>query len=245
MKVAGILFDKDGTLMDFDSFWVSVSVVAVKEALKRLRQEESLADEILEAFGVHNGVTDPDGVLCKGTYGEMAEIFCGILEEKGSYVSLVEAEENLTEAYRSSAACGRVEGSCEHLRELLMGFKRQKIRIALVTTDRRSTTLFCLEKLGIEDLFDKIYTDDGAFPPKPSPDSALDFCRTFQLEKDGVWMVGDTLTDVNFARNAGIGMVGVAGKELSRRILQKEIESVLPDVSFLPQWFEALPNAEK
>ena len=128
MKVTGILFDKDGTLMNFDSFWVSVSVVAVKEVLKQFRQEESLADEILEAFGVHNGVTDPDGVLCKGTYGEMAEIFCGILEEKGSLVSLTEAEEKLEEVYLTIVNRKyNVSKTEEYIKELTEAHKRKGV----------------------------------------------------------------------------------------------------------------------
>ena len=46
-------------------------------------ESESLLSEILEAFGVHNGVTDIDGVLCKGTYEEMGEIVYNVLYKNG------------------------------------------------------------------------------------------------------------------------------------------------------------------
>ena len=83
MRVGGIIFDKDGTLMSFDAFWVSLSVKALEDVLGRLGMEPGLVDEILEAFGVHDGVTDINGVLCKGTYAEMGEIVYEILSAHG------------------------------------------------------------------------------------------------------------------------------------------------------------------
>ena len=71
MKKEIIVFDKDGTLIDFDAFWVNVSISAVKEVLKLIGKEEIDIKKILNSFGVENGVTDMDGILCKGTYEEL------------------------------------------------------------------------------------------------------------------------------------------------------------------------------
>lgn len=35
MKKDIIVFDKDGTLMDFDSFWIALSVSAITDVLKK------------------------------------------------------------------------------------------------------------------------------------------------------------------------------------------------------------------
>ena len=78
-----IIFDKGGTLLDFDAFWVPVSEKAILDVLAYFGEGESLLFEILEAFGVHNGVTDIDGVLCKGTYEEMGEIVYNVLYKNG------------------------------------------------------------------------------------------------------------------------------------------------------------------
>ncbi len=34
--IKAIIFDKDGTLIDFDSFWVTISEYAIKEMLEAL-----------------------------------------------------------------------------------------------------------------------------------------------------------------------------------------------------------------
>ena len=46
-------------------------------------------------------------------------------------------------------------------------------------------------------------------------------------------MVGDTMTDINFAKNAGIRVVGVAKSEQNKRILAPYAEAVISDVSNL------------
>ena len=233
MKAEGIIFDKDGTLIDFDAFWVPVSAAAVKAVLQQLRQEEALLGEMLEAFGVQVGQTDIDSVLCKGTYAQMAQIVHGILQRQGCDLSPEELEKCIREAYDCNAHAGQVQAACPNLREVLMTLRGQGRKLAVITTDTRPVTLFCLEKLGIVDLFDKIYTDDGEIPTKPHPDSAFDLCRTFGLNRENVIMVGDTMTDVLFARNAGLGMVGVAKTEKNKALLRRETETVLHDISEL------------
>ena len=46
-------------------------------------------------------------------------------------------------------------------------------------------------------------------------------------------MVGDTMTDVRFARNAGISVIGVGEKPDGRERLMPYVDAVLPDISHL------------
>ncbi len=80
MKADAVIFDKDGTLIDFDSIWVPVSVKALEDILGELHREDIPVGEFLTAFGVHDGVTDINGVLCKGTYAQMGQIVHEILK---------------------------------------------------------------------------------------------------------------------------------------------------------------------
>ena len=236
-KTEAVIFDKDGTLVDFDAFWVSLSEVATRDVLQRLGQREELLWDVLEAFGVHCGETDINSVLCKGTYTEMAEIFSAILEKNGYRISSDALEILLREAYNTHAPEGEVKATGETLRQVLLTLKKSK-KLAVITTDNEQITLLCLNKLGIADLFDKIYIDDGEMAAKPDPASALDFCRSFGIKKENVVVVGDTLTDVLFARNAGIRMVGVAKSHKNRQILSEATETVIRDVSELLELLE-------
>lgn len=51
MDIQAIIFDKDGTLLDFDAFWIAVSVYAIKDMLKQLGRENIPVDEFLDVLG--------------------------------------------------------------------------------------------------------------------------------------------------------------------------------------------------
>lgn len=233
-----IIFDKDGTLIDFDAFWVSLSRVALKAILQQLHQEESLVEEILVAFGVRDGVTDINGVLCKGTYKQMSQIVRDILLCHGCAVSDDAIERMVLDAYSAFAHVGDVQPTCPDLRTVLETLKARGKKIALVTTDNWEITRLCLEKLGILALFDKVYTDDGILPVKPQPDNAFDFCACTGLSQDRVVMVGDTMTDVRFARNAGIHVIGVARCQEACAVLAGQADAVISQLSQLPEILE-------
>ena len=46
-------------------------------------------------------------------------------------------------------------------------------------------------------------------------------------------MVGDTINDVNFAKNGSVKMIGVAKGEKNRERFLKQTEIVLPDISYI------------
>ena len=234
MKADAIIFDKDGTLLDFDAFWVSLSNVAIESVLREFDMDESLKYDILEAFGVHDGVTDINGVLCKGTYGEMGEIVCAILQTHGLTASCEDVVKAVEEAYSRHAREGVVRPTCPDLAYTLAELKGQGIRLAVVTTDNESITRHCLEGLGILSYFDVIFTDDGHTPTKPHPYCAEELCRRYALDKTRVVMVGDTMTDVRFAKNAGITSVALAPSPEKQAVLSPCADILISAISELP-----------
>ena len=238
MKADAIIFDKDGTLIDFDAFWVAVSVQAVEDVLKKLGREDISVNEIITAFGVNNGITDINAVLCKGTYEQLGKILYEVLTKYGCDISPDEAIKDLVDAYNESSNAGEIIPTCSNLKEVLVNLKKQNKKLAVITTYNEDITYKCLKKLGIETLFDKIYTDDGKNPSKPDPYCALDFCRLTGVKKERTLMVGDTLTDVAFAENAGIKIVGVAKTQQNREQLAPFADAVISDVSHLLEILE-------
>lgn len=235
MNTKGIIFDKDGTLLDFDAFWVKVSVVAMREFLNEMGAAPVDVSEILTAFGVRDGRTDTNGVLCKGTYEQMGQIVYDILMKHGISVSQDVVTCRVEAAYQQNAEAGEVRPTCPDLVEVLTGLKSKGLKLAIVTTDQPHITNQCLEKLGIGRLFDRIYTDDGQTPTKPHPHCAWDFCREFGLNREQVVMVGDTLTDMSFAKNAGIMGVGLAADDRAKAELLPYADTVISALSHLPE----------
>ena len=233
MKADAIIFDKDGTLLDFDAFWVTVSIKAIEAVLTQLGRQDVPVGEVLEAFGVHNGETDMNSVLCKGTYEQLGGLFYEILHRYGCDESCEAVTKALIEAYNRNADAGDIKPTCPNLADVLKQLKAQNKKLAVVTTDNMQITRVCLDKLGILDLFDKIYTDDGVVPTKPDPYCVYDFCTFAGVSRDRVVMVGDTMTDMRFAKNAGIEAIGIARNDANKQILAPHAHAVLADPSHL------------
>ena len=144
-----IIFDKDGTLIDFDSFWITVSVNTIKYILKELNRDDIPLDELLSSIGVENGISDIDGLLCKGTYEQIALAFNDILKKYGCDIPKEKIVPMVTDAYNSNAYTGEVKPTCKNIKEVLFGLKEKGIRLAVVTTDNPEITHMCLKKLDI------------------------------------------------------------------------------------------------
>lgn len=233
MKTKAIIFDKDGTLIDFDSFWLTISYKAIEDILKKVKKDLDLAEEILSALGVNNHITDINGVLCKGTYAQMGQAIYSVLKKHGCDITEEEAIRLTIDAYHRNLGAGIVKPACENIFDVLSKLKQHGIKLAVVTTDDAFVTKKCLEMLGIDTLFDVVYTDDGKYPAKPDAYCINDFCERERFLESEVVMVGDTLTDIQFARNGGIKVVGVAKSEGNKSFLEGKADSVIPDISYI------------
>ncbi|MBE6571829.1 MAG: HAD family hydrolase [Ruminococcaceae bacterium] len=235
MAVKAIIFDKDGTLIDFDSFWISVSIEVINDIIDRFQMTDIPSADFLEAIGVKDGVTDIDGILCKGTYEETAESFLKVAKKYGYHVELSEISPFVTQSYNKNSRHGTVRGTCDNLRGVLKSLKEQGIKLFVVTTDNPEITSLCLEKLGVSDLFEKVFTDDDITPPKPDPSCAFKISEEYSIDLSDIIMVGDTMTDVRFAKNAGIRVISVGANEENRKRLVPYADIVLRDVSCIPE----------
>ena len=226
-----IIFDKDGTLMDFDAFWVTVSRLAVPAMLKKLGADEVLAETLYDALGITGDTTKIDGVLCWGTYDQMGGVMHDALQAAGVNCDREEVMRMTKDLYHQYAEEGSIQPACEDLAGVLGYHIRQGRSLALVTTDGPQMTRKCLLDLNIGHYFNAVCTDNGVLPPKPDPMCIDLICEQFELTKDEIVMVGDTMTDIRFARNGGIRVIGVAKDEDNRAVLAAEADAVAADIT--------------
>lgn len=233
MKIRAIIFDKDGTLLDFDAFWISVADAAVSDILKAVNADESLADECLAAIGTDGKSASLDGILCKGTYGQMANAFYDVLKKANCSIERDTLNNVVIKAFRDNISHGKVVPACNDITDVFKRLEKMGIKTAVVTTDDRYVTEKCLDALGIKDFFCRIYTDDGIHPAKPNPYYINRFCTDEGLERSEILMVGDTLTDMNFAENGGIMSVGVSKTDEGKQLLLPKASFVTDDISHI------------
>ena len=233
MKYKVIIFDKDGTLLDFDKFWLGVSDAAIADILKEAKCDASI-EEIYNSMGVYNGITDISGILARGTYEQMGEAIYGVLEKHNCLLGKEEVTKITVEAYHKNFNHGKVIPTCENLKEMLNSLLNLGIKLAVVTTDDSYFTEKCLNELGVKDCFDILLCNDGEFPHKPDPYGIELIKKHFGVTNDEILMVGDTITDMQFAKNGKVDAIGVGKTEKARKILGEYTEKTFPDVSYVP-----------
>jgi len=93
-------------------------------------------------------------------------------------------------------------------KELLLRLKAQGAKVAVVTMKYRAATEVIVEKLGI-DMLDDLITSDDVDNAKPDPSSMIHLLEKHGLSASDALMVGDTTTDMRFAKNAGVDACAV------------------------------------
>ena len=129
MDVQAIIFDKDGTLMKFDRFWVEVSRHAINDILRQLGREDIPMPKLLGALGVDGEISDIDGLLCKGTYEQIGLAIGGVLREYGTDIPETDIVKMTLLAYDKNADAGKVEPVCDNIRAVLEKLKNEKYDI--------------------------------------------------------------------------------------------------------------------
>lgn len=232
--IKGIIFDKDGTLLDFDALWLPVAEGAINAVAKQYALPKEAKIKLFESIGVFDGETDITGVLAGGTYQMMADCFKKVLNEYGKMFYIRQFNDFTVKAFHDNFDKGEIKPACDDIVAFFERLKATGIKIALITSDDRFGADRCLNKFGIAKYFDEIYCADGVHPPKPDPYYMNRFAAKYALQKDELCMVGDTYVDCDFADAGGAMMIGVARSESNKAKLLKRTERVYDDISHIP-----------
>ena len=205
MEIQGYLFDKDGTLLQLDTYWLAFTehvARKVQEMLPGARGEETLA-RLMELAGFdRQGKVIPESPVVAGTNEDIAVIWrdwlagCGVRVPDG-FVS------DVTGWFWTDYEHGEVVPTTPKLVAILRELKNRGCRIGVATSDYYDSTCYCLEKLGISGMIDAIYSADRVAKPKPDPETARRACEAWGIPPESLVMVGDSENDMRFARNAG------------------------------------------
>lgn len=235
MKIKGILFDKDGTLLEFNKTWRPIANQVVNEVAKKYGIKNKV--ELAQAIGVFKDMIDSKSSLSSGTNKDVAMDMLAVIKSidgvSNKEINLDEYIQWSTDLFNRVAATlpfYPVVGGLDTIKQL----KESGYYIGLSTADSVENAKLFLNKTGLDIYFDYIGADDGIINPKPAKDYMNNFCKLYSLKPEEVAVVGDTITDMDFGINSGAGLiVGVLSGTGTRALLSNKAHLVLDSINNL------------
>lgn len=227
--IAGVIFDKDGTLFDFNATWGRWTVALVEDLVDG---DEPRARALAGALGFDMDAARfmPDSPVISCTPDEIAEAALPHLPGH-SPASLV-ARMNVMSATNQQVPA-------LPLAPLFEALRGRGLRLGLATNDAEEAAHAHLAAAGIAPLFDFVAGFDSGHGGKPAPGMLLAFAEQFGLDPAQVVMVGDSRHDLIAGRAAGMRTLAVLTGVARAEDLAPLADAVLPDIGHIPRWLDA------
>jgi phosphoglycolate phosphatase len=230
VALRAILFDKDGTLIDFDATW-GPAAFEVMRALAGADEEAFAALVRVSEYIVSERRFLPTSPLVAGSSASYGPLWAQALGRSPSPALYREMDELFgTWGLRSLAPIGRPA-------DLAGQLVRHGFRLGIATNDAEASARAQADALGLTPHLDFIAGYDSGFGGKPHPGMVLAFAARCGLRPDETTLVGDSLHDLEAARAAGAIAIAVLTGPLrlaARPELEPHADHVLDSIDDLP-----------
>ncbi len=225
----GVLFDKDGTLFDFQASW-SKWISHILNVFSRGDRKLARCTGAQLGFDTDAGRFLKGSPFVAGTPEVTFKVFVRQFPEK----SPLEIARILAE---SSARAEQVPAV--PLQPLLENLRRRKLRTGLVTNDLKKSAESHLRTAGCRSQFDFVAGSDSGYGAKPDPGMLLAFCSEFGIQPQNCIMIGDSPADMAAGRRAGMKAIGVLSGVYGTDSLSHLADAVLDDIGQIPDWLDS------
>jgi phosphoglycolate phosphatase len=233
-----MIFDKDGTLIDFTATWVPLIRKRVAFVLKKLGGNREFEVLLLKSWGIDpvTGKVDPRGPCPVSPRSD--EIVIGTMALYQYGYPWDESKQLVASAFDEADADGDWREKAvpiKGIRPFLSRLKENGFRTALATNDERKDTEAILNYLGLAGLFDMILCAGEVYPPKPHPETIFAICHQLDINPQETVMMGDSVADMISGKKAGVALtVGILeGGVTPREELEKVADLVVDSIQDL------------
>lgn len=228
-KVTAILFDKDGTLFDFQRTWGVWTVRLLADltggdAAGIAALGDAIGfDPVAARFARHSPVI-------AGTADQVADLMLPHLP------GLTPAR--LLARMNAAATCVTPSPAVP-LVPLMTDLARRGLALGVATNDAEAPARAHLAAAGVLERFDFIAGYDSGFGAKPDPGQLIAFARATGRAPAEIAMVGDSRHDLTAGRAAGMATIAVLTGPALACDLADLADAVLPDIGHLPAHLDA------
>jgi phosphoglycolate phosphatase len=228
--IKAILFDKDGTLVDFRKTWLAAYRGAAAELAEVAGLDPGFVDVLLARHG-YDPATDTftaESPLLWATTGDQAALWGAEPELAG----VGDVERRLERHFADLDAYP--PRPVVDLAELFGRLRKRGLKVGVATMDSTAAATATLARFAAGDLVDFLTGCDGGHGIKPAPGMVLGFCAAVGVAPREVAVVGDNLADLAMARAAGAGLaIAVLTGGCPPAALEATADVVLPSIAEL------------
>ena len=228
-EIEGIVFDKDGTLFDFNTTWSTWTRDLLYDLARTHGGDAHALARAIE-FDLATCRFLPGSPIIAASGREGAEILSAALP--GSDPGHIE------QIMRETSGNAPLQPAVP-LVPFLGGLSRRGLKLGVVTNDTDHGARAHLTSAGVLAQFDFIAGYDSGHGFKPAPDPLLAFARLSGLDPARCVMVGDSTHDLRAGRAAGMWCLGVLTGLAEHAELSPMADAVLPDIGHIPGWLDA------
>ena len=196
-----IVFDKDGTLIEFHAMWGGWAVELAGDL--EAATHRSIRQPLFEAFGVdwRTARILPHGALAATPMAVLRTVAVDIVARAGCPDDAAEAA--VQAAWHPPDPVALAEPLTD-LVALFGALRAAGTLVAVATTDDREPTERTLAALGLVSLVDGTVCADDGIAVKPAPDMIVALCERLDVTAGEVALVGDSPADLRMGRAAGV-----------------------------------------
>lgn len=227
--IKGIIFDKDGTLFDFNATWGAWTRQMLEA---EIGDDQAQFDALTEVLGYDASANRffPGSVVIASTVDVVADHILTVLGDV-SKVDLLS---------RMNAGAALVEQQeAVPLVDYFTALAAMNLVLGIATNDAEAPALRHLERAGVRSHFDFIAGYDSGHGAKPEPGQLHAFCAQTGLGAAECAMVGDSTHDLDAGRAAGMLTIGVLTGPALQEELAPRADVVLPNIGAIPDWLRA------
>lgn len=233
MRPRAILFDKDGTFVDFNATWGP----AIESAMRAFAGDDAAAFARL----AETNHFDPASRRLRPTSPFIAEASADFARRWAAALGVA-----MSDAFHARMDRLLDAGSLAAVTPIgdpaavFAALKQAGYLVGVITNDTEAGAKAQCERLGLTPHLDGVIGYDSGHGRKPGPGQILAFGAQYGLAPHDMLMVGDTTHDLHAARAAGAQSVGVLSGFAGPEVLAPLADHVLPDLMHLTDFLAKL-----